>query len=371
MSYVVNLTNHTDGLRSIPIFENLEIKQYEHDTSVLHNTRCKYMCIYNNVFSLETEDHITVSDMIQYRCTYICTSNEYAIYEVVSEEQMYLNLMEKIMTHGRVKTDRTGVGTRSLFGERLTFSLQENQLPVMTSKKVPVSIVLKELLWFIRGETDNTKLKEQNVHIWDKNGSRETLDRLGFQDRQEGDLGPVYGYQWRHWGASYPNREGGIDQLQTIVHMLKTDSHSRRMILNAWNVSDLSKMALPPCHLMCQFYATSHTPPRLSCNLYQRSGDVFLGVPFNITSYSALTHIVAHMADMQAHELNMFFGDVHLYTNHIQQATEQLSRKPLYPFPKLHVRFAESGPDLDQLSIDDLEVTGYQSHSKITADMAV
>ena len=364
--YAVSLGKITE-LKNTPLFENVEIKPYE--ASLLHDIHCKYMCVFDDVVSLDnSEDYITVSDIIQYRSKRIGMMNGVAIYELIPEEMMYLRLMEKVKNYGRVKTDRTGVGTCSLFGERLTFSLHSQKLPVMTSKKVPVSIVLKELIWFIHGETDNKKLKEQNVHIWDKNGARETLDRLGFHDREEDDLGPIYGYQWRHWGSVYPNKEGGIDQLKGIIHTLKNNPHNRRMILNAWNVSDLSQMALPPCHLLCQFYVTTHTPPRLSCNLYQRSGDIFLGVPFNITSYSALTHIIAHMVGMEAHELNMFFGDVHLYNNHVHQATEQISRS-LFSFPTFEVTNVQK--DIDTLTMQDLHVSNYKSHPKITADMAV
>ena len=371
--FVLNLTGVSISNNSL--FSTLEVKT---NISSIYDIHCKYVCVFSDYHPLSSEDYITVVDTLNDRGKHINTIHQsynndsditIHIYQICNEEQVYLNLLTKIRNHGRDKMDRTRVGTRSLFGEHLTFSLENERLPALTSKKIPVSIILKELIWFLQGNTNNKSLIEQNVHIWDKNGSRDTLDKLGFNEREEGELGPIYGFQWRYWGAEYPSKNGGIDQINNIIRMLREDQHSRRMILSAWNVSDLDKMALPPCHMMCQFYVTSHYPPRLSCNMYQRSGDIFLGVPFNITSYALLTHIIAHLAGMKAHQLNMFFGDVHLYNNHVEQAFEQTMKHPLYEFPTVSID--DELKDIDNVDISHIKIKNYKSHERITADMAV
>ena len=215
------------------------------------------------------------------------------------EEQQYLDLVRKIIETGALKTDRTGVGTYSLFGTTMRYDL-EHSFPLLTTKKVFWKGVVEELLWFLRGSTDGKLLSEKGVKIWDGNGSREFLDNLGFKDRREGDLGPVYGFQWRHFGAQYvdcdTNYKGqGVDQIQQVIEMIKKNPDSRRLIVNAWNVKDLPLMALPPCHVMFQFYVENG---RLSCLLYQRSCDIGLGVPFNIASYALLTCLIAKVGQV-------------------------------------------------------------------------
>lgn len=315
------------------------------------------------------------SNVIDYRCELvekqikdgfvICT------YEVFSEEAKYLKCLKNVLNNGISKSDRTGVGTMSIFSEHLKFSLKDNTLPLLTTKKTYWKGILAELIWFLSGNTDANILKEQGVKIWDGNGSKEFLTSLGFPDREEGDLGPVYGFQWRHWGANYKdkntNYEGkGIDQIQKLIDTIKTNPHDRRLIISGWNVSDLHLMALPPCHLLSQFYVNSDTK-ELSCQLYQRSADMFLGVPFNIASYATLTHLIAHFTGLKASMLYISFGDTHIYNNHENAVRKQLSRNE-YEFPKIKIN-----PDttLVNLKYSDIELLNYVSHDPIYAPMAV
>ncbi|KHJ97123.1 thymidylate synthase [Oesophagostomum dentatum] len=223
------------------------------------------------------------------------------------DELQYLNQIREIMNNGKRRTDRTGTGTISIFGMQSRYSLRNGMLhysgvvPLLTTKRVYWKGIVEELLWFIKGDTDSNHLSAKNVKIWDANGSREFLDSLGFTDRAQGDLGPVYGFQWRHFGAEYKgpdaNYEGqGVDQLADVIHQIKTNPDSRRIILSAWNPSDLKLMALPPCHTLCQFFVQDG---ELSCQLYQRSGDMGLGVPFNIASYGLFTHMIAHVCGLK------------------------------------------------------------------------
>ncbi|KAI7686435.1 hypothetical protein SSS_09079 [Sarcoptes scabiei] len=242
------------------------------------------------------------------------------------DEHEYLDLIKLVLEKGIEKKDRTGVGTISCFGTQSRYSLRDQTLPLLTTKRVFYRGIIEELLWFIRGSTDSKELSKKNVKIWDANGSREFLDSLGFNDREEGDLGPVYGFQWRHFGAEYVDKnadyEGqGVDQLSKLIETIKTNPNDRRMILCAWNAKDLSQMALPPCHCLVQFYVGND---ELSCQLYQRSGDIGLGVPFNIASYALLTHIIAHVCQLKAGEFVHTIGDAHIYRNHIDALKEQV-----------------------------------------------
>ena len=261
----------------------------------------------------------------------------------------YLDLVQRILDEGVVKTDRTGTGTRSIFGHQLRFDLRAG-FPVVTTKKVHLKSVVAELLWFIRGDTNTAWLREHGVTIWD-----EWAD-------ERGDLGPIYGYQWRSW----PTPGGGhIDQLAAVIEQIKRDPDSRRHLVNAWNVADLSAMALTPCHAMFQFYVADG---RLSCQLYQRSADVFLGVPFNIASYALLTHMVAQVCDLEVGDFVHTFGDAHLYLNHHDQALEQLGREPR-PLPELWLDPAVR--DIDAFTMDSVKVSGYDPHPAIQAPIAV
>ena len=261
----------------------------------------------------------------------------------------YLDLVQRILDKGVVKQDRTGTGTRSVFGHQLRFDLSEG-FPVVTTKKVHLKSVVAELLWFIRGDTNTAWLREHGVTIWD-----EWAD-------EHGDLGPIYGYQWRSW----PTPGGGhVDQLAAVIEQIERDPDSRRHIVNAWNVSDLSAMALTPCHAMFQFYVADG---RLSCQLYQRSADVFLGVPFNIASYALLTAMVAQICDLEVGDFVHTFGDAHLYLNHHDQAREQLTREPR-TLPSLHLDPAVR--DIDAFTMDSVKISDYDPHPPIKAPIAV
>jgi len=263
--------------------------------------------------------------------------------------QQYLDLMRKVLEQGSIKSDRTGTGTRSLFGYQMRFDLSEG-FPVVTTKKLHLRSIIVELLWFLRGETNVDFLRQHKVSIWD-----EWADASG-------ELGPVYGRQWRSW----PTADGqAIDQISQVQQMIRTCPDSRRLIVSAWNVADIPAMALPPCHLLFQFYVAEG---RLSCQLYQRSADIFLGVPFNIASYALLTHMVAQQTDLEVGDFIWTGGDCHLYSNHMEQATEQLSRTP-YPLPKLVIN--RKPPSLFDYRFEDFEIQGYQSHPHIKAPVAI
>ena len=259
------------------------------------------------------------------------------------EEYQYLRLVRHVLEHGKVREDRTGTGTRSVFGDRnahLEFSLRGNMMPVLTTKRVFWRGVVEELLWFLRGETNAKSLSARGVRIWDSNGSRAFLDSCGFKERPEGDLGPVYGFQWRHFGTKYRGCDldysgEGVDQLARCIDLILHEPESRRIVLCAWNPAALDEMVLPPCHMLCQFYVCTQTN-ELSCMLTQRSGDIGLGVPFNIASYALLTHILAYVCGRKPGKFVHVIGDAHVYTNHIGALAEQLRRTPT-AFPKLAI----------------------------------
>jgi len=261
----------------------------------------------------------------------------------------YLGLLNRVLADGARKSDRTGTGTLSVFGHQMRFDLASG-FPLVTTKKVHVRSVVAELLWFLRGETNVAWLREHGVTIWD-----EWADAAG-------ELGPVYGYQWRSWPAP---GGGHIDQLAAVVEQLRSDPHSRRHVVSAWNVADIPRMALAPCHTMFQFYVADD---RLSCQLYQRSADVFLGVPFNIASYSLLTHMVAQVTGLAVGDFVHTLGDAHLYLNHLDQAREQLTREPR-GLPELELDPACR--ELDAFDLDSIKVTGYDPHPPIKAPIAV
>ncbi|XP_032808922.2 thymidylate synthase [Petromyzon marinus] len=285
------------------------------------------------------------------------------------DEHEYLDLVRQVLKRGRLKGDRTGTGTRSMFGMQARYSLR-GQFPLLTTKRVFWKGVLEELLWFIKGSTNAKELSAKGVKIWDANGSRAFLDRQGFPEREEGDLGPVYGFQWRHFGADYTDMHAdyanqGLDQLQHVIDTIRTNPDDRRIIMCAWNPKDVPLMALPPCHALCQFYVADG---ELSCQLYQRSADLGLGVPFNIASYALLTYMIAHITGLKPGDFVHTLGDAHVYVNHVEPLKTQLQREPR-PFPTLHIR--RTVTSIDDFRSDDFELRDYDPHAAIKMDMAV
>lgn len=290
--------------------------------------------------------------------------------KIVTDEYEYFDLVRNILEKGKFKQDRTGTGTISLFGAQMRFNLRKDTMPLLTTKKVFWRGIVEELLWFIKGSTDSNLLREKGVHIWDANGSKEFLERSGLGNREEGDLGPVYGFQWRHFGAEYKDKDTdysgqGIDQLKDIITKIKKNPSDRRLILTAWNPKDIPIMALPPCHCLAQFYVNDG---ELSCQLYQRSADAGLGVPFNIASYSLLTHMIAHLVDLKAGDFVHTIGDAHVYKNHVDSLKEQLKRKPS-EFPK--IKFTRQVQDIDDFKFDDIQLVDYHPQSSISMQMSV
>ncbi|GAA5908859.1 hypothetical protein JCM8208_005602 [Rhodotorula glutinis] len=317
------------------------------------------------------------------------------------EEDQYLDLVRSVIERGERRADRTGTGTLSLFAPpQLRFALSkpsttapdatasdpELVLPLLTTKRVFVRGIIEELIWFVNGSTDSKVLAKKGVKIWDGNGSREFLDSRGLGHREEGDLGPVYGFQWRHFGAEYKTCNDdytgqGVDQLAEVIDKIKNNPTDRRIILSAWNPADLAKMALPPCHMFCQFYVNlppPHSPPstrpRLSCLMYQRSADLGLGVPFNIASYALLTHMIALVTDTVPHEFILQLGDAHVYLDHVEPLEKQLARTP-FAFPSFSwARTKEEVGGIDGFELADFVVDpSYKdnSHGTIAMKMSV
>lgn len=298
---------------------------------------------------------------------------EYIVYKknnTVYNETQYLHLIEHVMKNGNEMLDRTNIGTLSCFGESMKFDLQYG-FPLLTSKKMFVKGIIEELLWFLSGKTDSSLLEKKGVNIWKENTSRDFLDSLGFNNRNIGDAGPIYGFQFRHSGADYINcntdySNQGIDQLQNVIHLIKTQPSSRRILINLWDVSKLNEMVLPPCHMIYHFKVEKD---RLSCVLYQRSGDLGLGIPFNIASASLLISIIAKLTNLQPGILTHFIGDAHIYINHLKQLESQL-QNPLYPFPQLVIKDRQQ-QNIEDFVLDDFLIKGYRSNNKIGMKMAV
>jgi len=293
-----------------------------------------------------------------------------------NQELEYLNLLENIIYNGSIRDDRTGIGTYSLFGTQLRFSLENDVVPMLTTKKMFTKGVIEELLFFLRGETDTKKLEAKGVNIWKGNTSREFLDKRGLSYLPEGDMGLGYGWQWRNFGGeietSYHTTRHfvnpGIDQVSEIINTLKTNPNDRRMIISAWNPLQLKDTALPPCHIMVQFYVDNS---KLSAQFYMRSVDTFLGLPFNILSYAILTRIIAKAVGMECKELIFVGGDTHVYKNHLDQVKLQVNREP-YEFPKMIInKDLSTIEDIEKLSLEDFEIFNYNHHPAIIAPMAI
>ena len=285
------------------------------------------------------------------------------------EEIQYLELVNDIIKNGDKIKSRNGI-TRNLFGTSMKFSLENNRIPILTSKKVAWKTCLKELLWFINGSTNNNILNKQNVYIWDGNANREFLNNRGLRHYLENDLGPIYGHQWRHWNAKYYNcftnyNGKGIDQLSEIVESLKDKNkrYSRRLILSAWNPEQLNEMALPPCHIMSQFFVNEND--ELSCSLYQRSGDVGLGVPFNILSYSFLTHMLARECNLKAKSFHHFLGVAHIYEEHVEELKKQLKNE-VFDFPTIDIKKKKG---IDDYNLEDIDIKDYKYSKKIKMEL--
>lgn len=287
-----------------------------------------------------------------------------------SMELQYINLIKHILENGISKDDRTGVGTLSIFSYNMTFNLRES-FPLLTTKKVYWKGVVEELLWFISGSTDSNVLKEKGVRIWEGNSSREFLDSRGLSHYDQGDIGAGYGFQWRHFGAKYTNMydsyEGqGVDQLKDVIYKIKNTPDDRRIIMSTWNPTDLDKMALPPCHIFVQFWVDTNKK-ELHSQMYQRSCDVGLGVPFNIASYALLTCIIAKLCNLTPGDFHYCMGDTHIYKNHIDAMKLQITRDP-YDFPKIKIKDIT---DIDNIKFDDIELIDYKYYENIKMNMAV
>lgn len=310
---------------------------------------------------------VEISVDVKKECTIRCYKNT----EMNGDDEgKYLWLMRRCLLEGVFKNDRTEVGRLSVFGANLTFDL--DRFPLLTTKKVYWKSVCEELLWFLRGETHSKGLEAQGVNIWKGNSSREALDRLGFADREEGDNGPIYGFQWRHFGAEYARADTdytgkGVDQIEYVVSTLKKDPTSARALMSAWNPMDLNKMSLPPCHVSYQF---SLHDGQLCCHMYQRSADVFLGLPFNIASSALLCNILANILGTPTGKLHIAIGDAHVYANHTEQCFEQLERDP-FKFPTLQIEKQITLDNLSSLKFSDFSLVNYNHHDPIRAPMAV
>jgi len=285
-------------------------------------------------------------------------------------ELQYINLIKHILKNGISKDDRTGVGTLSIFGYNMKFNLRES-FPLLTTKKVYWKGVVEELLWFISGSTDSNILKEKGVKIWEGNSSREFLNNRGLSHYDPGDIGAGYGFQWRHFGAKYTNMydsyDGqGIDQLQDVINKIKNTPDDRRIIMSAWNPVDIDKIALPPCHIFVQFWVDTNKK-ELHSQMYQRSCDVGLGVPFNIASYALLTCIIAKLCDLTPGDFHYCMGDTHIYKNHINAMKIQITRVP-YDFPKINIKDII---DIDNIKFDDIELINYNYYENIKMNMAI
>jgi thymidylate synthase len=283
----------------------------------------------------------------------------------------YLSLIKNVLENGTRRETRNGV-TYGIFGTQMRFNLRDGQFPLLTTKRVPWRTVLRELLWFVSGDTSNERLNERNVHIWDANSTREFLDSRGLQRYPVGTLGPVYGHQWRSFNAEYRGalppeeyRGTGVDQLQQVIEQIKRDPTNRRHIVSAWNPLQINDMALPPCHVLFQFYVSNG---ELSCQLYQRSGDIGLGVPFNIASYSFLTYMIANVCGLRPGEFIHVLGDAHIYEEHMDSLREQLEREP-YNIPTLRLNVEPGSKTIDEFVEEDFVIENYKFHRKIRMQM--
>jgi len=286
-----------------------------------------------------------------------------------NDEQNYLNLIKNVLENGEIRNTRNSI-TKSLFSEKLEFDIS-NSIPFLTTKKLAWKTVINELLWFLSGSTDNQQLLDKNIKIWQGNSTREYMNNIGIKEREVNDLGPIYGHQWRHFNAKYIDHKTdysnqGIDQINNIIYLLKNDPMSRRIILSAWNPCQLNEMNLPPCHILAQFYVSTNN--ELSCQMYQRSADIGLGLPFNIASYSVLTYILAKLTGLKPKKLYIIIGDAHIYQSHESALVEQIKRIP-YNFPTLIINENKVYNNISDFDITDFAINNYTYHDLIKIDM--
>lgn len=343
-------------------------KEYKCDTFFPIENFHKY-----RIESYSAEMYSNEEECTYCHITYVKNSNS-----KLHDEYKYLYLLHEIIKNGESRPDRTGIGTKSIFGKQLHFDIS-NQIPIITTKFVPWKLVVKELLWFLKGQTNSKILESQGVFIWKGNSSREFLNNRNLTEYEEGDIGPMYGFNWRHFNAEYKgchyNYEGkGYDQLHNVIENIKIDPYSRRHMITTFNPCVLEQSALAPCHgIVTQFYVSNdenNEPKYLSCHMYQRSSDTALGLVINITSYSILTHIICKLCDLKPKELIISTGDTHIYSNHIEKVKEQLQRNP-FPFPKLHINNDIINKKIEDIVLDDFQLIGYLHHPGIQLPMAV
>lgn len=344
-----------------------------------------YLCkkIYVTHFKLDYKcDKFFPVDTVKGMCTVLNETKTrdfnrivYLAPEKNHSEYQYLDLLRCVRDTGEKKSDRTGKGTISVFGDRVMKFDISSRIPILTSKKVNYNAIIRELLFFISGKTDTKELEKNGVNIWKGNTSREFLDSRGLK-YLEGDMGPMYGFQWRHWNCVYEGADkvpeigsGGIDQLAKLIDQIQREPHGRRHILSAWNVEQLDEGVLAPCHCFVQFNVSGDRK-HLDCMLYQRSGDMFLGVPFNIASYAILTYMIAHVCSLSPRNLSVCVGDAHIYSNHVDQVNKQLTRTP-YPYATLTFRGASRIKTIDEFTFDSFIIDKYQSWPYLAAEMAV
>lgn len=340
-----------------------------------YNCDVKFPTLNMHEFKLDSYSFLNFSEKEQCNYRYLTYKRNIDITKTVDNK--YLDLLQNIIDTGNNRQDRTCTGTRSVFGQQMRFDISKT-IPLLTTKFIPWKMVIKELLWFLKGSTNSNKLKEQGVNIWNGNSTREFLDNRGLKDYIDGDIGPMYGWQWRHFGSDYTGcntsyTNDGIDQLAIVMDLLINDPFSRRIIMTTYNVNDLEKGCLHPCHgLVVQFYVEEDINKQkyLSCHMYQRSVDVFLGLTWNIFSYAVLTYILAKKTNMLPKDLIISTGDTHLYNTHLEQANLQLER---YPFPEPVLKLSDEiiTKDFNDLSIEDFELIGYFHHPAIKATMSI
>ena len=343
-----------------------------HLTHVLHPTiKLEFSKFFFNIpYNFKINNYSILHEDEQYSYRFIDYIKEDG--HQISPDDTYIRLCNQVLKHGEERKDRTGTGTLSMFGQQMKFDISQ-RVPILTTKRVPWKSCIEELLWFMQGNTNSKDLDKKGVKIWNGNSSRKFLDQRGLDHLKEGDCGANYSFQWRHFGAEYvdcdTNYENkGTDQIAYIEHLLKTYPMSRRIFLSAWNPCDLDKTVLPPCHVSCQFYVDNNKG--LSCHLYQRSCDMFLGVPWNILSYSILTHVLAYRNGLSPKELIMSTGDTHVYLNHVEQVKQQSERYPL-SYPVLNLDPSVKEKNIDDITIDDFELVGYFPHPTIKGTMSV